>query len=208
MAGASRKKKTREPVPEIGAARRRDLLEAAFRLVGERGLEGLRTRDIAARAGVNISTLHYYFGTKDALLVALVAHTSQKFAAGAEAQPGRPGSSEPAPLRAHLERAWSTFQSTPHLATVLQELVLHGQRDPATRAAFRGLYEGWNGMLEEVLRQENARGALRPHLDARAGARIVTSFIMGAVVQLGVNPKAFDFDAVARALESWMAARP
>ncbi|HTP24652.1 MAG TPA: TetR/AcrR family transcriptional regulator [Anaeromyxobacteraceae bacterium] len=202
MASARTKGSAGEAVPEVAAARRHDLLEAAYLLVGERGLEGLRTRDVAARAGVNVSTLHYYFGTKEALLVALVGHASAKFAASPRR--GRLAA-PPATLRGHLERAWSTFQSTPHLATVLQELVLRGQRDAATRTAFRALHEDWNGLVEEVLAQERQRGALPAQVDPRIAARVVTSFIMGAVAQLGVNPKAFDFEEAARTLETWIA---
>jgi len=195
-----------EPL-ELGDRRRHDLLEAAYLLIGERGLEGLRTRDIAARAGVNISTLHYYFGTKEALLVAVVDHASGKFTApppasrgAAPAHAGLPG------LRGHLEGAWRTFKSTPYLSVVLQELVLRGQRDAATRAAFRALYDGWNDIVEEVLRSEIKAGTLRRDLDPRAGARVVTSFIIGAMVQLGVNPKAFDFVDLARRIEHWLGA--
>jgi AcrR family transcriptional regulator len=194
--------KARRASPELGDRRRHDLLEAAYMIVGERGLEGLRTRDIAARAGVNIATLHYYFGTKDALLVALVSHTSGKFTAPPKPRRGQPQDpAVTASLRAHLDGAWRTFHTTPHLATVLQELVLRGQRNTATRAAFRALHEGWNRIVEDVLRVDIDRGALRADLDPRAGARIVTSFIMGAMVQLGVHAKAFDFRDVARRLE-------
>jgi AcrR family transcriptional regulator len=205
MARAGSRGRERAGAPEAAADRRRELLEAAFALVGERGLEGLRTRAIAARAGVNVATLHYHFGTKEALLVALVRHASDKFAEGPPPRRGRSAMPPPATLRGHLERAWATFQSTPHLAAVLQELVLRSQRDAATRAAFRALYEGWNGLVEAVLAEERLRGTLPAHLDARAGARVVTSFILGAVVQLGVNPRAFDFDVAARTLETWIA---
>jgi AcrR family transcriptional regulator len=226
MAEASKARKKRiaksgeaRPAPlEPGDKRRHELLEAAYLLIGERGLEGLRTRDIAARAGVNISTLHYYFGTKEALLVAVVGHASSKFTerpaslvqgqgAGVKGARRDPRTAEPRPtLTAHLDGAWRTFKSTPHLSTVLQELVLRGQRDPATRAAFRELYEGWNGVVEQVLLREIQAGTLRRDLDPRAGARVVTSFIMGAMVQLGVNPKAFDFLELSRKLERWLAA--
>lgn len=43
-----------------GDQRRRSLVLAAYQLIAEGGFERLRTRDIAARAGVNIATLHYY----------------------------------------------------------------------------------------------------------------------------------------------------
>jgi DNA-binding transcriptional regulator YbjK len=41
--------------------RRRSLLQAAFDVIAMSGFEGLRTRAVAERAGVNIATLHYYF---------------------------------------------------------------------------------------------------------------------------------------------------
>ena len=39
---------------------------------------------------------------------------------------------------------------------------------------------------------------------ARAGARVITSFILGAMVQLAVNPSAFDFRELAALLERWI----
>jgi AcrR family transcriptional regulator len=190
---------------EPAEQRRLDLLEAAYAVIAEKGLEGLRTRDVAARAGVNISTLHYYFATKDALLVALVDHVREKFRAR---PPARRGGAAGAPgvdasLRGHLESAFRTFRSTPHLSTVLQELVSRARRDAATRGAFRALHLEWNAMVEEVLRAGVCAGALRADLDPQAGARVATSFIMGAMMQLDLNPKAFDFEAVARELERW-----
>jgi AcrR family transcriptional regulator len=201
MAGATKEDRAKEP----GEARRGELLEAAYAVVAEKGLEGLRTRDIAARAGVNIATLHYYFGTKEALLSALLDHVREKLAAaGREARPRRGKSA----ILAHLESAWKSFQDTPHLATVLQELVIRAHRDADARASFRAQHDAWSGALEEVLAEAIARGELPAKLDPRAGSRILTSFVMGAMVQLEVNPRAFDFNAVARELTRWIEGPP
>src|SRR2546421_11887604 len=51
-----------------GGERRRSLVLAAYDLIAEEGFEGLRTRDVAMRAGVNIATLHYYFASKEDLI--------------------------------------------------------------------------------------------------------------------------------------------
>jgi AcrR family transcriptional regulator len=185
----------------LGERRRQDLIEAAYTLIAEKGLEGLRTRDIAARAGVNISTLHYYFETKEALLVAVVQHVPERFTT----EPARPRAA-PWTLRSHLEEAWDRFHADPHLNTVLQELTVRAHRDPATRAAFRLVHRGWNAVVEGVLREGIREGKLRADLDPRAGAYAVTSFTMGAMLQLGVSSKAFDFAEVARQLETWMSA--
>ena len=52
--------------------RQEALVQAAYDLLAERGFEGLRTRDIAAKVGVNIATLHYYFPTKEKLIRGVV----------------------------------------------------------------------------------------------------------------------------------------
>ena len=167
-------------------------------LIAEKGLEGLRTRDVAARAQANISTLHYYFGTKDALVLAVVHYVREKFVSAGQ-QRSLPKGTRPT-LAVHLRAAWRTFQTTPHLSTVLQELVLKAQRDPDTRAAFQTMHLFWNSVIEGVLTAGIDSGELRADLDARSSARVVSSFIMGAMVQLGVNPKAFEFNRVASEL--------
>ncbi len=43
------------------------ILQAAEELFAEKGFEGARTRDIAERAGVNISTLHFHWKSKEEL---------------------------------------------------------------------------------------------------------------------------------------------
>jgi AcrR family transcriptional regulator len=189
---------------ELGDSRRRELLEAAFSLIGEKGLEGLRTRDIAARAGVNISTLHYYFGTKEALLVALIHYLREAFKAPRTRRRSAAGDAS-AGLRSHFADTLHSFRANPHLATVLQELVLRARRDRAARAALRNIIDDWNAKVEDLIRREAAGGALRTDVDPRAGAAIVTSFIMGATMQHGVSGKAFDFAGVTREFERWLA---
>jgi len=189
-----------EAEPNIGEQRRRALLEAAFSVIAEKGLEGLRTRDVATRAGVNISTLHYYFGTKDDLVLALIAFVSDAFDASArESQP------EPESLADHLAQNWRIFRSNPHLSIVLQELMSRAIRDPAARTAFRNTIESWNATMETILRHGMATGELRADLDPRAAARVCTSFVMGALTQQGVTENA-DFMDVARAFEQCFAA--
>lgn len=189
-----------EAEPNIGEQRRRALLEAAFSVIAEKGLEGLRTRDVAARAGVNISTLHYYFGTKDDLVLALIAFVSDAF--DASERESRP---QPESLADHLAQNWRIFRSNPHLSIVLQELMSRAIRDPAARAAFRDTIESWNSAMEAILRHGMASGELRADLDPRAAARVCTSFVMGALTQQGVTENA-DFMEVARAFEQCFAA--
>src|SRR5690349_17332564 len=56
---------------ESRAEHSRKLIQAAYDLIPQVGIGGLRTREIAQRAGVHLATFHYCFESKDALLAAL-----------------------------------------------------------------------------------------------------------------------------------------
>ncbi len=63
----------RRRVPRQERSRRRveDLLDAAARLVVERGVDALTTRDIAEAAGAPVASLYQYFADKEDVLLAL-----------------------------------------------------------------------------------------------------------------------------------------
>jgi AcrR family transcriptional regulator len=59
------------PRQELSRRRVEDLLDAAARLVVERGVEALTTRDIAEAAGAPVASLYQYFADKEDVLLAL-----------------------------------------------------------------------------------------------------------------------------------------
>lgn len=50
-------------------ARRDEILQAAFDILGGEGLESLHARSVAAKLGINHATVHYYYPTRPDLLV-------------------------------------------------------------------------------------------------------------------------------------------
>ena len=81
-----------EPTQKYQATddRKRAIAAAARSLIVEKGFEGLRTREIADRVGINVATLHYHIPTKDAL-VELVAQSMKEDFMGQDAQYPRMG---------------------------------------------------------------------------------------------------------------------
>jgi AcrR family transcriptional regulator len=57
---------------------RQRLIDAALAVFGEHGFKGASTRAIAARAGVNIAAIPYYFGGKDGLYGAVAGHIADR----------------------------------------------------------------------------------------------------------------------------------
>src|SRR5580693_5425077 len=60
--------------------------EAAGRVIAERGADATRFADVAAESGVPVSTLQYYFGSREDLLVAAFRHASGTEIAALEAE--------------------------------------------------------------------------------------------------------------------------
>lgn len=60
--------------PRRAGRHRTDVLRAAGEVVAARGVEGTRFSDVSAAAGVPISTLQYYFGNRDDMIVAALRH--------------------------------------------------------------------------------------------------------------------------------------
>lgn len=59
-----------------------EVLDAAAGVIGRRGAEATRFADVAQASGVPISTLQYYFGSREDLLVAAFRHASETELAG------------------------------------------------------------------------------------------------------------------------------
>ncbi|QKW12602.1 TetR/AcrR family transcriptional regulator [Verrucosispora sp. NA02020] len=83
-------------------ARRGEILAALLRIAGERGLHAVSMRTVAAQAGVSVSTVQYYFRTKEELLFAGLRH--QADIVGRRAVAGMPV--DPAEHPRDSLRAW------------------------------------------------------------------------------------------------------
>lgn len=63
--------------------RRRQILEALFRIAATRGLHVASMRTVATEADVSVSTVQYYFHTKEQLLYAGLQYAAERMAARA-----------------------------------------------------------------------------------------------------------------------------
>ncbi|RYZ09890.1 MAG: TetR/AcrR family transcriptional regulator [Myxococcales bacterium] len=186
--------------------RRAELVRAAYELIAEKGLEELRTRDIAAKVGINIATLHYYFDTKEALVAAVVDHIMQMFRTIKAPQVEDPTALEE--LR-HLFATQSHRRRVePRLDFVVQEMMLRGRRDERVRARLEVMMLLWNGRVESIIERGVRSGELSRSLDPKVAAGVVTSCMIGSNLQHGVRPTTFSFEATYTSLLSWLLPKP
>lgn len=149
------------------------LVEAAFRRVAEQGFEGLRLRQVAEDVGIDHSTLHHHFATKQALILAVAAWTTRQFWRTA------PEADDPArALHDHLDGLRLLMGSRPDLFVVTAELDLRARRDPAVAQALDALESGWRERLVALFDRGLADGTWTG-LDPTTATELVIAAVKG-----------------------------
>lgn len=131
---------------ERDATRRDELVGAAFGRVAEVGFEGLRLRQVAEEVGIDHSTVHHHFPTKQDLIEAVARHATSQLRVTAPPEGAHAGSR----LQAHLDALCRLIEQRPELFTVTAELDLRARRDPAVRAVVEEQEAGWRSALVMV----------------------------------------------------------
>ena len=170
----TRVKKTGESPP---VDRRQDLVAAAYQQIARLGFEGLRTRDVAAAAGVNVATLHYYFPTKEALIGDVLKHAMQRFRSTMPAG-GLPADQ----FRQHFAGIKRLVRAEPELFAVMGELALRSARDPVIRELYQQTTEIWQATVRGLLAKATRDGALDGSRNLDAQASLIVSALTGAAM--------------------------
>ena len=124
-----------------GTDRRGEIVRAAFCQVANVGFEGLRLRQIAAEVGIDQSTLHHHFPTKQDIVAGLAEYAIGQFASTPTART----------LGAHLDHLRELCANRPEVFVVTAELQLRARRDPAVRAVMARHHTAWRTWLNELL---------------------------------------------------------
>jgi AcrR family transcriptional regulator len=156
----------------MGPERRQALVLAAYDRIARHGFDGLRLRDVATDVGIDHSTIHHHFPTKQDLITAVVDHATGQFRS---TTPGEGTAADR--LRAHLGALVKMIEERPELHAVLRELDVRATRDPSLRAVVAEREQGWRAALTEVFRQEDAWVAGLPPSE---GAELVIATVKGA----------------------------
>src|SRR5215510_4900308 len=146
--------------------RRKELTQIAYNHIAKKGFEGLRVREVAAEAGINNATLHYYFPTKEDLIKGVVDYMIQHYSVSvlpaSNAQVSLDAWEE---MRAELEDAKYRFKKTPDQFLVYIELLIRSLRDPSLAKIFKKLDEGWRGSLIQIIEKGIRQGSFLTELD-------------------------------------------
>ncbi len=182
---------------------RQKILDATALLIAELGWAAVTTRAIAERAGVNNALIHYYFGTKDALLIEAASTMFAEEFEGPMTRMAAAGTFTEG-LQAFVDYLRVIEDHGPGV-TVSVEALLRGVRDEGVRTWIEGLLGGARRLLEQVVMAAQARGELPADLDPTGAAAVLAALLDGLVLYRLVFPD-LDLDAVESSLLGMLAA--
>ena len=152
------------------------LLEAAKKVLRQNGYAGLSTRDVAAAAGVPLSQIHYHFGSKQGLVMALFEYLNAQLLDRQNALFGDTALS----FSQRWDRACEYLDDdiASGYVRVLQELMAASWADAAVAKVIRASLMGWIDLIVDVAREAEQRlGSLGPLTPEEVGALAANSFI-------------------------------
>ncbi|RCV53974.1 TetR family transcriptional regulator [Marinitenerispora sediminis] len=178
----------RVPVPgrrrRAGGARRQRALEAAARVLAERGYERTRFSDVAKEAGVAVSTLQTYFGAREDMVIEALYSSTEAEAAALEAAAA--GLEDPwQRVVALLDRGMAPVPT--QVWRMLLECWHASAHDPELAAHSAGLQERYRRPFVGAVDDGVARGVFRTRWPT---THIVTSLV--AILDGLIIPRVLD----------------
>ena len=168
----------------VGPGTGNKILRAAKESLLERGYAQLSTRSIAETAGVPLSQIHYHFGSKQDLVLAVLEDENRRLLERQEEMFHRE-----LPLWKRWEQACDYLEEDldSGYVRVLQEMTAVGWSNQEVAAAVRQSLKGWFDLLEEVARRASERlGGLGRFTAAEASVLAGAPFLgVEALILLG-----------------------
>ena len=163
------------------------LLAAAKKVLRKNGYSALSTRDVAAAANMPLSQIHYHFGSKEGMMLALFEYLNNELLDRQQAMFGNPA--------LKLSEQWDlacTYLDE-DLASgyvrVLQELWAAGYSNPQIAKVVRDGILRWQELLTRVARDAEERFGAFPNLAPEDIAALVAAAFVGseAYILLGAE---------------------
>lgn len=175
------------------------IIEAAAAVLAAQGYANTSIKDIAREAGIAQGLVHYYFGSKEELVLAVLRQTCSEML-----EETRRSFSE---SQGHpLARAWAGLEAAerrsaerPELFRLMLEMVPLSQSNPALRAQLQELYENLCDEVTEMVDELNELIPTPLPIPARDFAGVIIAAIDGLAIRALVQPVA-DPSALYRAL--------
>jgi AcrR family transcriptional regulator len=152
---------------ELSGEKAQRIIDAMRESVAKRGAAGSTFEHVAREAGVSRGLLHYYFGTKERLLVEVVRRDSEIRVARLDA-PLAEAQSVDDVLDVLVASLTDLIDNEPAFFLLLYELFSAGRRNPEIQREVGQLFDRTRSHVAEILERKEHEGVLKLRYDAEA----------------------------------------
>lgn len=152
------------------------LLEAAKKILRQHGYAGLSTRGVAEAAGMPLSQIHYHFGSKQEMVLALFEYLNAQLLDRQNALFGDPALK----VSEQWDRACDYLDEdiASGYVRVMQELTAVGWSNPAVAKVIRAGIMGWIDLITGLAaRAGRELGGLGPFTAEEVSSLVASAFI-------------------------------
>ena len=140
-----------------GSDTRQRIIEAVWSVMAENGLSGLTVRLVGRKAGVSHAMIHYYFTSKDELVLAVIEHARSYWIHPMEDIVRGLGTPEE---KLETVIAWMAEPATRGVMRIHRQLLSESEWNEDLRRAMAAEYARWRAGFVELFRQLQAAGGL------------------------------------------------
>ncbi len=184
MAGQRTKRGAEEHRSEFYQEQKKKIVQAAYKVIAEKGFEGLRMREVAQHAGLDHATIHYYFTGKESLITAVLEYIVEDMSIGRTRSESAVTSAR-GRLATHFKQHQRQTKDHPEMFVFLTEINARSMRDEKIRAIVEQNDERWLSFVREILDAGLQTGEFHPNLDVDATATLIIAAIRGLTVTSG-----------------------
>ena len=173
---------------ELSGDKAQRIVDAMRDSVARRGAAGATFEQVAREAGVSRGLLHYYFGTKERLLVEVVRRDSEIRIALLDERLAKAETVDDV-LDVLIASLTDMIENEPAFFLLLYELFSASRRNPEIRLELGQLFERTRSHVAEVLRAKEREGVLSLRHDADAIVSYLFAVADGFALQALSDPE-------------------
>ena len=174
---------------EHSEARRRQIVDAAYRCFARKGFHQTSMRDIYEEAGLSAGAIYHYFaGKADIIEASFLFDLQRSLSVLGDA------STATDPLKAlddWLEFFYAGLESAAELDALRVNVQAWGEAlvNPRLLAPLASMAARFRESLGALIRRAQAEGTVDPHLDPEAAGAVIFSSFLGLYLQKAVTPE-------------------
>ncbi|TMK72370.1 MAG: TetR/AcrR family transcriptional regulator [Actinobacteria bacterium] len=163
------------------------IVDAMRTCIATRGIAGATFEHVSREAGVSRGLLHYYFGTKERLLIEVLRGDAE-VRIGALDEPLAAAKSADEVVEVLVAGVEEILRSDPGFYVLIYELFAAGRQNPEIQAELAQVYDGSRRHVADVLRRKQDEGVLSLRFDPESTVTFMFGAADGVALQRLTDP--------------------